>query len=1015
MEEPGAALQIVRAVAGNAYGAISADIHVFGDGSPVYLLFEHHRTAGADPRWLRAQPSRMLDARSETVDFTGRDSELELLTGWRDAGTRLAVRWLHGEGGQGKTRLAAEFAALSQAAGWKVVDAVHGTDTHPPAPDSQDLRLDGHQGVLVLVDYADRWPLSHLSWLFQNQLLHRSVPARVLLIARSAQGWQAVRGKLAKLRGNIDTSAQRLEPLPDDGYTRERTFTTARDCFARGYPELRDAALIAPPDSLGLPHFALTLTVHMAALVAVDAAAHARHAPLDPLGLTVYLLDREHENWRQLYENAAGGLDFRTPDTVLARMVFIASLTGAAGSEAAGAVLSKVLPEVTAEHALRDHALCYPPTDPAGANTLEPLLPDRLAEDFLALTLPGSPTADYPTDDWAAGAVRMLLPATAAIDTAPRFTPRALTFLAAAAARWPHVGRLHLFPLLDGDPAMVRHANSAAITALADLTELPVELMSSIDEQFPDRRSDLDVGIAKFTRRRVQRQLAAEPGPEPTVQARLWYDLAYRENHAGRISDALPSARQAVTIREQLGAGQEAGLAKSLNMLALLLSDLGRSAEALQHADRAVELSRRLAADDPAHAVDLARNLLNRGSHRHDLGRWTDALADTAEAVDIREQLADGDPQATAAYAAALHNLGRMLQDLDRRAEALDRADRATALYRELAEREPLVYEPNLATALSSVSSILLALGRPDEALKPAHEAAELSRGLMKLNPVFQAELAVALINVSASYSALRQYDAACQAADEAVALYRELSRSNISYLRRFADALDNLGIALLGTDRADAALAAREESVAILRELVEDNPAAHETSLADALSNLGAVLTGLGRPAEALGHTEEAIAIHRRRTDHGADANVATALQNRGLQLSLAGPTPAAMPPDSPAPSEHSACCWPPRRSRRRRNASTRRRRSTASSANPMTRTWDRCCANSATSTLCWAGRMPSPPRLKKPLMSTSGWPTATRRTRRSPLNCGPSWDSCAGDCDNPPRLSPPPDTPST
>ncbi|HXR71130.1 MAG TPA: hypothetical protein VN779_10175, partial [Actinocrinis sp.] len=129
MDERGAALQVVQAVAGHAYGAIGADIHVFSNGAPVYLLFEHGRTAGADPRWLRAQPSRMLDARSEVVDFTGRDVELESLADWRDADSRFAVRWLHGEGGQGKTRLAAEFAALSQAAGWKAVDAVHGTDT----------------------------------------------------------------------------------------------------------------------------------------------------------------------------------------------------------------------------------------------------------------------------------------------------------------------------------------------------------------------------------------------------------------------------------------------------------------------------------------------------------------------------------------------------------------------------------------------------------------------------------------------------------------------------------------------------------------------------------------------------------------------------------------------------------------------------------------------------------------------------------------------------------------------
>jgi len=208
--QPGGNALVVTAVAGNAYGVIGADIHVFGNGTPVYLLFEHHRLRNTDPRWLRAQPSRMLDARAEVVEFTGREAELAGLVAWRDAQPPFAVRWLHGEGGQGKTRLAARLAADSERAGWKVVDAVHGTDTHPPARDSQDLRLDGTKGVLLLIDYADRWSQTDLSWLFQNTLLYRGVPARVLLIARSVNAWSGVRGMLARSGRTPDISDQRL-------------------------------------------------------------------------------------------------------------------------------------------------------------------------------------------------------------------------------------------------------------------------------------------------------------------------------------------------------------------------------------------------------------------------------------------------------------------------------------------------------------------------------------------------------------------------------------------------------------------------------------------------------------------------------------------------------------------------------------------------------------------------------------------------------------------------------------
>jgi hypothetical protein len=126
----------------------------------------------------------------------------------------------------------------------------------------------------------------------------------------------------------------------------------------------------------------------MAALVAVDAAACGRTAPDDMIGLTTYLLDREQEKWRQLYENADRGLNYKTPDTVMARMVFTSILTGAASKATATTILGKLMPDTPAKQALADHATCYPPGSPV--TVLEPMVPDRLAEDFLALMIPGT-------------------------------------------------------------------------------------------------------------------------------------------------------------------------------------------------------------------------------------------------------------------------------------------------------------------------------------------------------------------------------------------------------------------------------------------------------------------------------------------------------------------------------------------------------------------------------------------------------------------------------------------------
>lgn len=205
-------VQNVTAVNGFAYGVIGADIHVFGGGLPLYLLANWQPEQEGSPGWLRELPSRMLNARRAVVPFAGPDGELAQLREWRESGARLAVRWLHGPAGQGKTRLAAQFVAQSAAAGWKVVTAFHGPDADRPEPGSQDMRLAGAAGLLMMVDYADRWLLTNLTWLLKNALLHQTgVVTRVLMVAGTADSWPSVRGILDTHQA--DTSSQYLPGL----------------------------------------------------------------------------------------------------------------------------------------------------------------------------------------------------------------------------------------------------------------------------------------------------------------------------------------------------------------------------------------------------------------------------------------------------------------------------------------------------------------------------------------------------------------------------------------------------------------------------------------------------------------------------------------------------------------------------------------------------------------------------------------------------------------------------------
>ncbi|OPC76525.1 hypothetical protein B4N89_46790 [Embleya scabrispora] len=94
---------------------VVGDVHVTANTGAERALYrvdafpkEHAAPTVAQ---ARAQPARLLQARYALIDFTGRGAELARLTAWRDGPGAVSVLLVHGAGGQGKTRLAARFAA----------------------------------------------------------------------------------------------------------------------------------------------------------------------------------------------------------------------------------------------------------------------------------------------------------------------------------------------------------------------------------------------------------------------------------------------------------------------------------------------------------------------------------------------------------------------------------------------------------------------------------------------------------------------------------------------------------------------------------------------------------------------------------------------------------------------------------------------------------------------------------------------------------------------------------------
>lgn len=278
----------------------------FVGASSRYRLDFHGDPANTPARLPRDSPSYLLDSRSEVVPFRPRPRAQQRLQTWRDSRSELSVLLVHGPGGQGKSRLAAQFANETSAKGWSAADASRTTDH--PGQARQDPSSACHP-LLVVVDYADRWEAELLAEFIGTLADERAgLVTRVLLLARSADLWW--RDASSKL----DRFTEPAAPLHLDGFEENdlpSAFDDAVEAFQR---ELKLPLVpIAMPNGVGEIDVS-PLALHMTALAVT--CAHRDHVPVPARrDLSRFLLHRERRYWA---DQAA----------LIERVAFVATLFG---------------------------------------------------------------------------------------------------------------------------------------------------------------------------------------------------------------------------------------------------------------------------------------------------------------------------------------------------------------------------------------------------------------------------------------------------------------------------------------------------------------------------------------------------------------------------------------------------------------------------------------------------------------------------------------------------------------
>lgn len=858
----------------------------------VTALQPQGRLSVASAATRRQQPSKLLRTHYEVVEFTGRTGEEAEFTRWRDSDEAVRVRLLYAPGGEGKTRFARHLGRTWRTDGWVTLEAHHTKDT-PGDVGAMPAVGDDATGLLILVDYAERWPEEYLVEFLRQSKERWRLPLRFLLLSRPAGIWWEQFEYLIDKELDLDAEAIRLAPLGARTDERERAFFAARDAYAARL-DVPDPEAIGPPPGLTSHQaYSLILTIHMAALAAVDAHHRGDCAPEDPARLSAYLLKRERDLWRNLQR----GKRLLTDAVALEHTVYAASLCGPMRHHEADQLLVLMGFADGRERAHRlvaDHSFCYPAPEALNGTgyVLEPLQPDRLAEDFIALSLPGHDSG-FTAQAWAADAVLRLLedsaqaarrvrkgPANALPEPsgneAGRGVRAALTILIEMATRWDHVAVHHLAPFLKAHPRMVLECANASLAALADNPRIGLDTLQALAPVL--RGGDgkgLGTGAAAILGKVLDARL--QTMDNPVDRAALCRELTAVYQSAGLFDQAVGSARKAAALLRPLVEAEpdkfSPALADSLLGLCAVLTEQGNHAAAAEASAEALKLRPAGApAGGPTSPYDVAESgrpgaaspfeaALAGSLVRHAEWLFYDAgdpgaLTIGQEAMSLLRRVPERGPNRRMQMAHALHSqTGFLLRTAELEA-ALRMASRSVSEHRDLfRRRESVLRAERLVQALALMSAVQASLRQTSAAARSASEAISLARQVVAADEQRTALLAHALRALADSLSHHSPAEAVTASA-EALRLLRSLAKKDARHREAQVIHLATHATHLLRAGQTGPALTLSRESLS----LIGDDTASVDTAVLPRIHGvLADVLRVHGDLDAALDHARQA------------------------------------------------------------------------------------------------------------------------------------------------------------
>ncbi|MEV6209706.1 tetratricopeptide repeat protein [Kitasatospora sp. NPDC051914] len=909
----------------NALKDYGADSLTMGDAE----FDELRRRDTPGPSIGPVPPGSLLEAGRQVVGFHGREDILDRLGQWCEA-PGFGVRLLYGPGGQGKTRLAARLAEelVRHDKQWRALWPA----ATAPGTELQGVR-DTAKPMLVVLDYAEARQ-DQLEGLLTAGELHRGgVPLKVLLLARTAGEWwdiaKGARYGAALRRAPVDG----LPELAPDEESRASVYRRAASAFAERLADPDDTSAQAtwraraaslpepPPGTLASGN---VLTLHMTALAdLLDAGPGGSRRPADgpaadDRDAEARILEHEQMYWTQVAERFPLARGIGRPPVLGEALATVVLLGGTALDEEEREDLLRRAPMLAG---LEDHEAAvvrawiesvYPsPTE----RPWEILQPDRLAERFVGTHVLTNRRLLH----------KLLSPKGVAGDVTDAQCARVLTLLARAAAHPPLLGTLddlitevctrHAERLgrVTMDVATQVERPQPLIDALwkrTEAAETSMSVLADFTDHLPRSSHVLAPWALRLTERTIELRRAAGTGSiEDTIALGVEYRrLAGKLTDMGRSAEALTAAERAVELLEPLLRTRPEAvrihLAAALNNRAVCLGLLGKRREALEPARQAVAHYRVAASGEPVPG-DALRQLVTAlsslSSAQSQLGQNSEALETMAESVAFQRVLAqDGTPGAAGNLVLWLNNLSIRCTDVGHYQDALMAAAEAVAVCEPLAEQYPDAHRADLAMALNTLSSCYGDVGDRAKGLQLSRRSVDIRERLHLERPeAYGPSLALALNSLSINLGRAGLVEEALETAERSVALYEVVCERQDGYRHELAMSLNTLANQRWDAEDTRGAVEAAQEAVKIYTDLELALPGVFTADRAMSLATVAGCLCADGQLEAAVERSFQAVAVYHGLTEtepRPVAADFARALRNLRFHLVAADRTVEAL-----------------------------------------------------------------------------------------------------------------------